>query len=83
MTFFNKAFKWFLASNILISSLFVFNFYAVFDDQAMDGAQCYALFKSNSMQICYDFKYRDLNFCPIDDMRGFYRGQVDSSIEKP
>lgn len=72
MTFFQKALKWFVASNLIISSLFIFNFYAVFDNESMDGAQCYAFFKSNNIQLCYDFKLRELDICPIEDARSFY-----------
>lgn len=69
MTFFKRFYKCILASHLIISSLFIFNFYAVFDTTSMDKAQCYALFESNNIQLCYDFHLNGPEFCPKDSLK--------------
>ena len=66
MNLFKKAFKYFIASQILLSSFFVFNFYAVYNDKLSDKSVCYAFFKSNKIELCYDFKLGGMDYCPID-----------------
>jgi hypothetical protein len=49
----------------------------------MDGAQCYALFESNNIQLCYDFHLNGPEFCPILHEKDDSNGDVDIYLDRP
>ncbi len=66
MNLLSKFFKYIIASQVFLSFFFAVNFYAVFDDKSIDIKQCIPLFKSNYVELCYNFTYGKLNYCPIN-----------------
>lgn len=54
-----------VASQFILSGLFIVNFYAVFDNKALDGAQCIALFNSHQIELCYSLRLKGYDYCAI------------------
>jgi len=67
MNLFKKILIYALASHALISSFFMINIYAIFDDTKEEHEKCIAYLKDNPNNFCYDIVINRLNYCPIKD----------------
>ena len=64
MNIMSKVFKWVSASGFVVSTFFVFNLYFVFNEKP-EGAHCHQLFNLKNVELCYNLKVANFDFCPI------------------
>ena len=65
MSYLGKFLIFILTSHALISSMFLVNFYTVFNEDITQKSHCYSVFKSDNIELCYNFMLVKKEYCAI------------------
>lgn len=67
MSYFKRFLIFLLASHTLISSFFMINVYAVFDNPDIIQDKCKSFVLAHPNRFCYNIILNGLNYCPIEE----------------